>query len=116
MDWLERMATRPDAGSEPERSGGPEPGAPAQAAYSEVYVRETPEEKRARIERQRPEREAALAKIRALCGKFTMPGTGDGTPRREVKRLQDPGQADRVKRQIEELRRRGEYDGSGGGA
>lgn len=105
--WQENGAAPPPP---PATHRPPAEDAPAAAAYREVLVRETPEERRARIERQRPEREAALAKIRALSAQFTMPGSDDNA-RREVPRIADPGQGERVRRQMAELRRRGEYDG-----
>lgn len=104
--WQERGDAPYEA---PRRAGPPEPDAPAAAAYREVFVRETPAERAARLERQRPEYEAAMARIRDLTVGRDMPG-GE-TRRGHAPRVEDPGQGERVRRQMAELRRKGLYDG-----
>lgn len=92
--------------------GGPEPGAASTAAYTEVvttWADMTPEQKAEQAEINRRGLQLVREAVDRLGSKFSMPG--DDGRRAPVQRIEDPGQGDRVRRQMEELRRNGLYDG-----
>jgi hypothetical protein len=110
--WRDDGAPREPPAAARRHQGSAEPGA---AKDEDLPFRpETPEEKAARLERLRPEFEAARERVRqdlaGLASRFTMPGTAGRVPG-PVRHIEDPDAGERTRREIERLRREGLYHG-----